>query len=246
MSTYLNYYIEFKKDDRWNLVSILTPKEKLSYNDYKKFVDVNGTEYHLTYECCKQGIIRDIFSNYGWCDAPFTDRGFPDDMSDELKNLLKEEKFREWEEQKKSIDPDFVYDTNLKRVPRTRPISMEEDFKDYKYNKTYATLAEIALFYQKEISKTKDALKKQLEKDSFAKLNDRIDALEKLIETGKKPKKSTKKEMDDYYNPIQELEENISDIEFINSWIDGISAIVDFYTDSWYDLNDIRVICYIS
>jgi len=246
MSTYLNYYIEFKKDDRWNLVSILTPKEKLSYNNYKKFVDVNGTEYHLTYECCKQGIIRDIFSNHGWYDAPFADRGFPDDISDELKNLLKEEKFREWEEQKKSIDPDFVYNTNLKRVPRTRPISMEEDFKDYKYNKTYATLAEIALFYQKEISKAKDALKKQLEKDSFAKLNDRIDALEKLIETGKKPKKSTKKEMDDYYNPIQELEENISDIEFINSWIDGISAIVDFYTDSWYDLNDIRVICYIS
>lgn len=246
MSTYLNYYIEFKKDDKWNLVSTLTPKEKLRYSDYMEFLDINGTEYHLTYECCKQGIIRDIFSTYGWYDIPFTDRGFPDDMSNELKNLLEEEKLREWEEQKKFIDPDFVYDTNLKRVPRTRPISIEEDFKDYKYNKTYATLAEISLFYQKEISKAKDDLKRQLEKDLFAKLNDRIDALEKLIETGKKQKKITKKEMDDDYNLIQELEENISDIEFINSWINGINAIVDFYTDSWYDLNDIRVICYIS
>ena len=246
MSSYLNYYIEFKNGDKWNLVSILAPKEKLNYDGYKRFLNLDGTEYHLTYENWKQGIVRDIFSTHGWYDAPFTSRGFPNDMSDELKNLLEEEKLREWEEQKKTIDPDFEYDKNFNRVPRTKPISIEEDYRDYRYDKTYATLEEILLFYQKELSRAKDALKKQLEKDSFAKLNDRIDRLEKLIETGKKPKKSSKKEPDDDYDPIPELEENISDIELIGSWIDGINAIVDFYTDSWYDLNDIRVICYIS
>lgn len=246
MSTYLNYYIEFKKDDKWNLVTILTPREKINYAECKRFLNLDGTEYHLTYENWKQGTVRDIFSSHGWYNTKFTSRGFPNDMSDELKNLLEEEKLREWEEQKKSIDPDFEYDKNFNRVPRTRPISIEEDFRDYKYDKTYATLEEVSLFYQKEFSKAKDALNKQLEKDSFAKLNDRIDKLEKFIVTGKKPKKSTKKESDDDYDPIPELEENISDIELIGSWIDGISAIVDFYTDSWYDLNDIRVICYIS
>lgn len=246
MSSYLNYYIEFKKDDKWNLVSILTPRDKINYAECKRFLNLDGTEYHLTYENWKQGTVRDIFSTHGWYDAPFTSRGFPNDMSEELKSLLEEEKLREWEEQKKSIDPDFEYDKNFNRIPRTRPISIENDFRDYKYDKTYATLEEICLFYQKELSKAKDALKKQLEKNSFAKLNDRIDMLETLIETGNKPKRSVKKESDDDYDPIPELEENISDIEIIGSWIDGINAIVDFYTDYWYDLNDIRVICYIS
>lgn len=246
MSSYLNYYIEFKKDNKWNLVSILTPREKLSYSECKRFLNINGTEYHLTYENWKQGTVRDILSTHGWYDAPFTGRGFPNDMSDELKNLLEEEKLRVWEEQKKSIDPDFEYDKNFNRVPRTKPISIEEDFRDYKYDKTYATLEEVSLFYQKELSKAKDALKKQLEKDSFEKLNDRIDILETIIETGHKPKKSSKKESDDDYDPIPELEENINDIEIIGSWIDGIREIVDFYTDYWYDFNNIRVICYIS
>lgn len=248
MSSYLNYYIEFKKDDKWNLVSILTPKEKLSYDGYKRFLDVNGTEYHLTYENWKQGTVRDIFSTHGWYNAPFTSRGFPNDMSDELKNLLEEEKLREWEEQKKSIDPDFEYDKNFKKVPRTRPISIEEDFMDYKYDKTYATIEEISLFYQKELSKAKNALKKQLEKDSFTKINEKLDYIQECVLTGHVPdkKKSKKKESDDDYDPIPELEENISDIEFIGSWIDGINAIMDFYTDYWYDLNNIRVICYIS
>ena len=218
MSTYLNYYIEFKDDDKWNLVSILTPREKLGYDECKRFLNFNGTEYHLTYKNWKQGTIRDIFSTRGWYNAPFTGRGFPNSMSNELKNLLDEEKLR------------------------------EEDFEDYKFDKTYATLEEISLFYRKELSKAKDALKKQLEEDSFAKINEKLDYIQECVLTGCVPdkKKSKKKKSDDDYDPIPELEENISNIELIGSWIDGISAIVDFYTDCWYDFNDIRVICYIS
>lgn len=218
MSTYLNYYIEFKDDDKWNLVSILTPREKLGYDECKRFFNVNGTEYHLAYKNWKQGTVREIFSTRGWYNAPFTNRGFPNSMSDELKNLLEEEKLR------------------------------EEDFGDYKFDKTYATLEEISLFYRKEISKAKDALKKQLEEDSFAKINEKLDYIQECVLTGRVPdkKKSKKKKSDDDYDPIPELEENISNIELIGSWIDGISAIVDFYTDCSYDFNDIRVICYIS
>lgn len=249
MSTYLSYYIEFKNDNKWNLVSILVPKGKLKYGEVKRFLDVNGTEYHLTYENWIQGTVRDIFSTNGWYDAPFTSRGFPDDMSDELKNLLEEEKLREWEEQKKYIDSDFEYDKNFnKKIPRTRPISIEKDFVDYKYDKTYATLEEVSLFYQKELLKAKDALKKQFEKDSFAKINEKLDYIQECVLTGHVPdkKKSKKKKSDEDYDQTPELEEDINNIEIIGSWIDGIVAIVDFYTDSWYDLNDIRVICYIS
>lgn len=241
MSTYLNYYIEFKKDDKWNLVSIFTPKEKLAYADhYKNLVNIKGKEYHFTYESWKQGMVRDMFSSHGWYEAPFTSRGFPKDMSDELKDLLEAEKLREWEEQKKNLDPDFEYDNNFKKVPRTRPISIEEDYREYKYDKTCATLEEISLYYQKELTKAKGELKKHLEKDSFELISEKLDCLL----NGTKYKK--KKESENDYNPIAEIEENINDIEIIGSWIDGISAIVDFYTDSWYDLNNIRVICYIS
>ena len=247
MSTHLNYYIEYREcpKDEWKLVSMMVPTSKHSYPEYCKKRIIDGVEHCISISESKQGHVRDVFSTHGWYDAPFTGRGFPEDMSQELKDYLEQCKTEEWESQKKDLDPDYEYkiiNGVYTKVPRTEPLSIEKDYSDYRYDKTYVTLSELSEFQVKEVAKAEKRINDEKYKDSFTKLNERIDALETLIVTGKKPesKESEKKEED--YSYIAELEEEFDDAKWLGEWIYGINAIVDFYSGGWNDYENIRII----
>lgn len=249
MSSYLNYYIEYKRNNKWNLLYALVPEESIDYPEcYSKFEFGEHKTFRMVLEDSSQGYIRDTMSDHGWSNAPFTGRGFPEDMSEALATHIDLEKQSEWEEQKKNLDPDFEYKGySLEKVPRTEPLSFEKDYRDYRYDKTYATLEELNNFYLKELDKAKKAIEKYNEDKSFNRLEKKLDDLEQFIKTGKetKPKKKKPEEIDDY-DSLPDLEENLQDVELLGNWINGINMIVDFLTCSWNDLEDIRIISYIS
>lgn len=252
MGVYLSYFIEYKKrkDDKWRLVSMLVPTEKHCYPEYHEKKTIDGVEHCLSLVADKQGYIRDVFSSRGWYDAPFTGRGFPEDMSAELKEYLERCKISEFEEQKKNTDPDFEYKIVggiYTKVPRTEPLSIEKDYVDYRYDKTYATLTELSAFQVKQVMEAKKRIEEEQDKDKYTKLNERIDELQELILTGKKPQLKEPSENDeDNYDVMPELEEELDDATFLGEWIYGINAIVDFYNGGWNDYEDIRVIAYLS
>ena len=253
MGTYLNYFIEYRNrpGDKWHLVSTLVPTEKHSYPEYCKKRVIDGVEYCVSIEVSRQGHVRDVFSSRGWYDAPFTSRGFPEDMSDELKQYLEQCKIDEWESQKKEKDPDYEYEIVngvLTKMPRKEPLSIEKDYQDYRYDKTWATLSELSNFQENEVRKIEDRIKEEQEKDKFTKLNERIDKLESLIINGEKEETDSKDESDedDGYDYVAELQEELDDARFFGEWVYGVNAIVDFYNGGWNDYENIRVIANLS
>lgn len=100
MSSYLAVHIEYKKDNKWNLLTTLGPHFPSKSSRYvngvwedvedKPDVVVNGVgyDYHNCEYFC--GNIRDFFLGY-LTDSPITDRGLPKDLSEGLTEYIDEE-----------------------------------------------------------------------------------------------------------------------------------------------------------
>lgn len=253
MGTYLNYHIEYreKNGEKWQLVSMMVPKEKHSFPEHTQRKTVDGAEYCISNEDSIQGHVRDLFFVNGWYGAKFTGRGLPSDISDELKDYLNDRAMEAFEEQKKSMDPEMKYEIDngvLKHVKRTEPISFEKDYQDYTYDKTWVTLSELSAFQKEQLKEASDRLKETKDKDLFEKISDRLDSIEAFIKGGK-PSETEREEPDgeeEAYWEIEELEDEVDDAVSLGEWIRGINEIVDFYTGGWHDYEDIRLVCYLS
>lgn len=127
MGTYLTYFLEYKDraTNRWKNVFSLVQKPDYEYpenttnitfgeyayngNGYTresdKFLLLERT-FCVANHNCIQGHIRDVFSAHGWYDEPFTGRGFPEDMSQELKCFIHNQELEAFEDDKQYIDPD--------------------------------------------------------------------------------------------------------------------------------------------
>ena len=258
MGVYFSYFLEYRDNtnDDWKLVAPLVPKEKYHYPEEANIVQIDYKDFCIANNNCIQGHVRDVFSARGWYGAPFAGRGFPKDMSEELKDFIHEQELNSFEKDKVYVDPDNewkVVDGVLTKVPRTEPVTFEKDFKDWKYDKTWVTLSELSAFSDKEIQKAEQAIKEHKEKDSFAKIDERLKTIEDVILSGVKTKfiKSEQKEEDDeenlYADEIEmELNEELDDARFFEQWIYGLKLIVDFFNGSWNDYDDIRIIGYLS
>ena len=86
-------YIEYRKNPNspWRWIRPMMPSQDVQWanREPEYMVDVNGNDnkqpYKFVYELAKQGTIRDLFNDH---DVEFNDRGFPSDMSDELKYFI--------------------------------------------------------------------------------------------------------------------------------------------------------------
>ena len=86
-------YIEYRKNSNspWRWIRPLMPAQDIDWaeEDPGYMVDTTGTdnkeEYKFVYELDKQGTIRDLLNDY---DVDFNERGFPKDMSEELKKFM--------------------------------------------------------------------------------------------------------------------------------------------------------------
>ena len=213
-------YIEYRKnnDSPWRWIRPLMPSKDIDWaeDDPAYMVDTTGTdnkeEYKFVYELSKQGSVRDLLNDY---DVDFNDRGFPKDMSEELKKFMESDPERFdgiWGKSYASLQ-EIIDCVNLK-------IKTTEAHKQECMN----TQNNISIHQ-----------KLNLIMKSLGGINVQSDLLNDAVN-------KEESEDEDNYDYIQEYAELIDDYKWCLSFFEGINQIVDFCTNSWTDATDIRII----
>ena len=211
-------YIEYRKnnDSPWRWIRPLMPSQDIDWaeNDPGYMVDTTGTdnkeEYKFVYELSKQGSVRDLLNDY---DVDFNDRGFPKDMSEELKKFMDSDPERFdgiWGRSYASLQ-EIIDCINLK-------IKTTEAHKQEYMNKQNNVT----------IHQKLDLIMKSL---------GGIDVQADLLNDASK-----KEESEDDYDYILEYDEMIDDYKWCLSFFEGVNQIVDFCTNSWEDASNIRIV----
>ena len=213
-------YIEYRKNSNspWRWVRPLMPAQDIDWaeDDPGYMVDTTGTdnkeEYKFVYELDKQGTIRDLLNDY---DVDFNERGFPKDISEELKKFMESDPERFdgiWGKSYASLQ-EIIDCVNLK-------IKTTEAHKQECMN----TQNNISIHQ-----------KLNLIMKSLGGINVQSDLLNDAVN-------KEESEDEDNYDYIQEYDELIDDYKWCLSFFEGINQIVDFCTNSWTDATDIRII----
>ena len=211
-------YIEYRKnaDSPWRWIRPLMPSQDIDWaeNDPGYMIDTTGAdnkeEYKFVYELSKQGSVRDLLNDY---DVDFNDRGFPKDMSEELKKFMESDPERFdgiWGKSYASLQ-EIIDCINLK-------IKTTEAHKQEYMNKQNNVT----------IHQKLDLIMKSL---------GGIDVQADLLNDASK-----KEESEDDYDYILEYDELIDDYKWCLSFFEGINQIVDFCTNSWEDASNIRIV----
>ena len=213
-------YIEYRKNSNspWRWIRALMPAQDIDWaeDDPGYMVDTTGTdnkeEYKFVYELDKQGTIRDLLNDY---DVDFNERGFPKDMSEELKKFMESDPERFdgiWGKSYASLQ-EIIDCVNLK-------IKTTEAHKQECMN----TQNNVSIHQ-----------KLNLIMKSLGGINVQSDLLNDAC-------KKEESEDEDDYDYIREYDELIEDYKWCLSFFEGIDQIVDFCTNSWADATDIRII----
>ena len=212
-------YIEYRKNDKspWRWIRPMMPSQDVQWanTEPEYMVDVNGNDikepYKFVYELVKQGSVRDLFNDH---DVDFNDRGFPTDMSIELKKFI-------------DSHPDEFEGIWGKSYASLKEITdcIELQIKEAEAHK------------QEYINKDNNTT-------IHEKLNLIMQALGGLDVQSDLFNKSRNEDMydDDYCDYILEYDEIIDDYKYCLSFFEGINQIVDFCTNSWTDDTDIRIV----
>ena len=213
-------YIEYRKNGNspWRWVRPLMPAQDIDWaeDDPGYMVDTTGTnnkeEYKFVYELDKQGTIRDLLNDY---DVDFNDRGFPKDMSEELKKFIES-------------DPERFDGIWGKSYASLQEII---DCVNLKIKTTEA--------HKQECMNTQNNVSIHQKLNLIMKSLGGINVQSDLLNDASKKEESE----DDYdYDYIREYDELIDDYKWCLSFFEGINQIVDFCTNSWTDATDIRII----
>ena len=219
-------YVEYRKNDDspWRWVRPLMPSQDIDWaeDDPGYMVDINGTgnkeEYKFVYELSKQGIVRDLFNDN---DVDFNGRGFPKDMSEELKKFMESDPERFdgiWGRSYASLQ-EIIDCINLK-------IKTTEAHKQEYMNKQNNVT----------IHQKLDLIMKSL---------GGINVQEDLLNTAFKDTSNNDEDEDDFeddYDYIGECDDMIDDYKYCLNFLAGINQIVDFCTNSWAFETNIRII----
>lgn len=213
-------YIEYRKNGNspWRWVRPLMPAQDIDWaeNDPGYMVDTNGTdnkeEYKFVYELDKQGTIRDLLNDY---DVDFNDRGFPTDMSEELKKFIES-------------DPERFDGIWGKSYASLQEII---DCVNLKIKTTEA--------HKQECMNTQNNVSIHQKLNLIMKSLGGINVQSDLLNDASKKEES---EDEDDYDYISEYNELIDDYKWCLSFFEGINQIVDFCTNSWTDESNIRII----
>ena len=213
-------YIEYRKNSNspWRWVRPLMPAQDIDWaeDDPGYMVDTTGTdnkeEYKFVYELDKQGTIRDLLNDY---DVDFNERGFPKDMSEELKKFMES------------------YPERFDGIWGKSYASLQEiiDYVNLKIKTTEA--------HKQECMNTQNNVSIHQKLNLIMKSLGGINVQSDLLNDASKNEESE----DEYdYDYIREYDELIDDYKWCLSFFEGINQIVDFCTNSWTDATDIRII----
>ena len=213
-------YIEYRKNSNspWRWIRPLMPAQDIDWaeEDPGYMVDTTGTdnkeEYKFVYELDKQGTIRDLLNDY---DVDFNERGFPKDMSEELKKFMES------------------YPERFDGIWGKSYASLQEiiDYVNLKIKTTET--------HKQECMNTQNNVSIHQKLNLIMKSLGGINVQSDLLNDASKKEESE----DEYdYDYIREYDELIDDYKWCLSFFEGINQIVDFCTNSWTDATDIRII----
>jgi hypothetical protein len=200
MSTYANIYIEHynKTKDKWELI--------------------NPTYSNKTINSCwRQSIIRDLLDDRGWYQTP-TKSGYPENMSNELSEILKKEDEAEYKPYNKGyITLDKFIDYINKKIKES-----EESIKNA-YKRDDITICNLKIDLIAKYILTKD----EGLVESIKHINNVTDIIEE-------------------YEVVAEYKEEIDSLQYALQFCNGISFLVEFLTSTSWDLPEeyIRIIYY--
>lgn len=212
-------YIEYRINDKspWRWVRPLMPSKDVQWasEEPEYMVDINGNDikepYKFTYELDKQGIVRNLFNDH---DVDFNDRGFPSDMSGDLKKFMENnhDQFDGiWGKSYASLKEIIDY-VNL-QIKET-----ESHKQEYMNKHNNVTIHEKLNLIMRSLGG--------------------LDVQSELLTKSRNEDTSD----EDYYDYILEYDEIIDNYKYCYSFFEGINQIVDFCTNSWTDDTDIRII----
>ena len=222
-------YIEFKKrsDKQWHLLEAVVP---LDYRDRlydeedadgNHVVEISGVKMNRMFNLVRQGDVRDLLAGH---DAPFNDRGFPEDLSPELKEMF--------DKVQQKID------------------SKENDVflgRDWRWGKSWCTLTELQAYLDERIEKCKESILSEHAKQLSYGISDKLDAILAAV-SGKTTKPVEKLDDEGYIDQGEMLEyylgEELDEILWLKGFAAGIGLIHEFLTDEWFSEESVRLVFY--
>ena len=231
MGTYSSIFIEFKKksDSQWHLLEAAVPLSFVGHTysgesaDDNHTIGIGGVTMNRMFTLARQGDVRDLLASH---DAPFNDRGFPDDLSPELKEM-----FDKVQQKIDSKDNDFLFG------------------RDWRWGKSWCYLSELESFLDKSLEKCKSDILKEHSKQFSRDISDKLYAI--LAAVSGNMKIPTKKDDADDYNEIEEMldyymNEELDSIICLKQFVSGIALIHEFLTNDWCYDSSIRLVFYAS
>lgn len=233
MGTYSSIFIEFKRenDTKWTLLSGIVPldyrnpsycsEEEASSPDDNHIVEIGGIKMYRMFNIVRQGYVRDLFAGH---DAPFNDRGFPDDLSRELKDM---------------------FDKVQQKIDAKKTEGLWGG--DWRWGKSWCSLSELYSFLDERLEKCIAGILSEHSKQLSSGISDKLDSILAAV-SGKPIKSKKKKDKDNEYIDHGEildyyLDEKLNEIIWLKEFASGISLVYEFLTDDRYSEN-IRLIFY--
>lgn len=253
MSTYANFFIEVKKNGKWELLQGYYPFEEKEHTEYDfegkprkirtvpDLVCTNGIKLSKAEYLWRQGHVRDIFSSSYFNSAGLASRGLPEDVSYGVRELFNE---------------------RMKKIEAEKAQYFEKYGQEktwggkWWWGETYATLDEMRNVLEKEYDAWKQNLLKAID-DKFTdsvllkksnEIYDLVNDVLNAVNGKKKGKKKAAKPDEEYDYPSERIDELIGDEIFdllaLNSFIVTIESVCELLTGE-YD-NEIRIIVWLD
>lgn len=231
MGTYSSIFFEFNKKDQWYLLEAAVPLTFVDHSysesspDDNHVIEIGGVKKNLMFTLVRQGCVRDLLAGH---DAPFNDRGFPDDLSPELKE---------------------IFDKVQQKIN-----SKENDLflgRDWRWGKSWCYLTELQAYLDERLDKCKAAILSKHSKQLSYGISEKLDAILAAV-NGKKieTKKKQQEDEDDYIDQGEMLEyyldEELNEIIWLKEFAAGIALIHEFLTGEWFSEDSIRIVFYAS
>ena len=231
MGTYSSIFIEFKKKDQWHLLEGIVPLDYKDWSCYggepspddNRVIEIGGVKMGCMFALCRQGRVRDLLAGH---DAPFNDRGFPDDLSPELKEM---------------------FDKVQQKIDSKQNVGLFGG--DWRWGKSWCYLTELQSYLDERLERCKAAILREHSKQLSYSISEKLDAILAAV-NGKKSKPKKRNDDDDYIDQGEMLDyylsEELSEIILLKEFAAGIALIHEFLTDEWFSEDSIRLVFYAS
>lgn len=221
MSSYTQIFIEYKdtRDNDWHLLRSYTPLENREYDRGKTLEeldgvvsDLGGELFYMSDYIYLSGVIRDLLNDQT---KNFYGRGFPKDISSDLREILQKEQDKI--DQKNLEDPEYNH--------------------DWRYSKSWCNLGELRAAVETSYGRTTKMCLGNFILDKLDMIFEKLDKIYSVLVPPPDPKGTEGTE-----DLQDELNDLLEEVIYSRGFCDHIEGLVKFITG--YTGGDIRLVYY--